>query len=98
MSKKNLVGGIVLAGAAAAAAAAVVAAKKLRKPEPEEPIRLDLDDNQITDVVLEELDGDAEDCPHTPEAPQEDDSEEPEIEIEFVVSDGTPEEPEQPEA
>lgn len=70
MSKKNLVGGIVLAGAAAAAAAAVVAAKKLRKPEPEEPIRLDLDDNQITDVVLEELDGDTEPDTMPPKPPR----------------------------
>lgn len=98
MSKKNLVGGIVLAGAAAAAAAAVVAAKKLRKSEPEEPIRLDLDENDITDVVLEELDGDTEPDTDAPEVPLEEDSQEPEIEIEFVVSDGTPEEPEQSEA
>lgn len=98
MSKKNLVGGIVLAGAAAAAAAAVVAAKKLRKSEPEEPIHLDLDENDITDVVLEELDGDTEPDTDAPEVPLEEDSQEPEIEIEFVVSENTPEDSEQPEA
>lgn len=98
MSKKNLVGGIVLAGAAAAAAAAVVAVKKLRTPEPEEPIRLDLNENDVTDVVLEDLDGDTEPDTNAPELPQEEDSQEPEIEIEFVVSENTPEEPEQSEA
>lgn len=93
MSKKNLVGGIVLAGAAAAAAA-VVAVKKLRKSEPEEPIRLDLDENDVTDVVLEDLDGDTESDTDIPEVPLEEDSDEPEIEIEFVVTDDAPEQPE----
>lgn len=92
MSKKNLVGGIVLAGAAAAAAAAVVVAKKISdgKSEPEQPILLDLGETEATDVVLEEPD----DSDPSQDEPESNDETEPEIEIEFVISENASVDPE----
>lgn len=87
MSKKNLVGGIVLAGAAVAAAAAVVVAKKISdgKAQPEQPILLDLGETEATDVVLEDLEQDEAPL----EEPETAEASEPEIEIEFVISENT---------
>lgn len=54
MNRKNLVGGIVLAGAAAAATAAVVAVRKRADSHAEDAILLELDGDDVTEVVLED--------------------------------------------